>query len=470
MNERVVRIDSFLKKLANYQGSLSIKVIIDELRKLDIPKDKQGLVDRIHEELRKEYENNQNTSVYKYNEQAEYCYAVNLYQGNIRWNIISRLATKKGASDKSSSINFDPIKIYLNLDKNHLTKGAKIILDFLSNEDIEHITNIANSVRTDSIIIKVFNEKDAERVINFINTNPYLNESPLKPNPFLMTSGIIGVAEDNYNTYYNVLATLIMAYLNECKRQDNKIPGFEGFKSFVSEFDLENAGLRDIDLRYVSEIKNLIMISLTSNELEDFYRHFHSVKGNQDGSYQNEKDLSIISIVIKAYAATKNSHGEENAKENLIEFLKTDDAAYITRENDNGEQIRETIRRIHNEACIDELLRYTRKNSIEEAVEVLASMEKYNGILETLQSEFNKTYEELGSNEAVKRLKLAMEQYNKEKEEDGTPSKTKLDEAINLYISFNNLPLVANDPQKTIIVDFEAKASLAELEKNKRNK
>ena len=185
MNERVVRIDSFLKKLANYQGSLSIKVIIDELRKLDIPKDKQGLVDRIHEELRKEYENNQNTSVYKYNEQAEYCYAVNLYQGNIRWNKISRLATKKGASDKSSSINFDPIKIYLNLDKNHLTKGAKIILDFLSNEDIEHITNIANSVRTDSIIIKVFNEKDAERVINFINTNPYLNESPLKPNPLI---------------------------------------------------------------------------------------------------------------------------------------------------------------------------------------------------------------------------------------------------------------------------------------------
>ena len=469
MNERIVRIDSFLKKLSNYPGRLSIKAIINELRLLDIPKDKQGQVTGIHEELKKEYENSQNTSIYKYNAQADYCYAVNLYQGNIRWDKISRLATKKGSQEKISSTNFDPIKIYLNLDKEHISKGAKIILDYLSNEDIEHITNIANSVRTDGIIIKVFNEKDAEKVINFINTNSYLNESPLKPNPFLMTSGIVGLAQDNFNTYYNVLATLIMAYLNECKRQEDKIPGFEGFKNFVSEFDLEKAGLREIDLRYVAEVKNLIMINLTSNNLEDFYRHFHSVKGNEDAIYQEEKDQSIISIIIKAYAATKNSHGEENAKSNMIEFLKTDDAAYITRENESGEQIRETIRRIHNEACIDELLRYTRSNNIEDAVNVLASMEKYNGILETLQVEFNKKYEEKGPEEAIRTFKLAMEKYSKEKEDDGSPSKTKLDEAIKMYIRFNNLQLVDNDPQKTIILDFERRASLNKLEK-KRNK
>ena len=489
MNERMIRIDNFFKHLININVNLNVESILNELKKCEIEANKLGKVDGLHEKLIDDYRETKTINVFKYQEKEPFCHLINLFPDNERWEKISKITSiKKTTLGRKTSPNKDPIKLYISLDKEHLYKGAKMIFNYLVDENIEHISNVANSIRTDNIIVRVFNKKDAEKLINFINTNPYLNQGHLKTNPFLMNIGIVGIAQDNYNSYYNVLAAFIKEYLYNYKK-NNKLDKVNGsdFYNFVANYNIENEEfIKDArktsninyenDVKYIKEIQNLLLINLTSNNIDDFYNHFKAVRGNKN-ALNNKK--SIIETIIKAFNATKIKYGLEAAQNGMIRFLQTGDGIGITRIISTEENVREELIAIGKDKCKEEILKYTKAKNIIEAVTKLDEAKKeknnnqdYNQIIKLLREAFNATLEKYGMEQAVYAMKLFLEsnfskyitRYDSNNKEIRDNIKSLRQEviqsSIKKYIEENELQLIDNDYIKTILTDFQMKASL----------
>jgi len=483
----MVRIDKFFKHLISININLNVESILNELKKYEIEENKLGKVDGIHEKLINDYRETKTINVFKYQEKEPFCHLINLFPDNERWEKIAKITSiKKTTPGRKTSPNKDPIKLYLSLDKEHLFKGSKIIFNYLVDENIEHISNVANSIRTDNIIIRVFNKKDAEKIINFVNTHPYLNQGHLKTNPFLMNVGIVGLAQDNYNSYYNVVAAFIKEYLKDCKKK-NKLDSVNriNFYEFVANYNINNEEfIKDArktsninyenDVKYIKEIQNLLLINMASNNIDDFYNHFKSVRGNKHSL--NSK--SVIETIIKAYDETKLKYGKEAAQNGILHFLQTGEGIGITRMIPTGENIREELIEIGKDKCKEEILKYTKAKKIVEAVYILDEVKKektnnqdYNQIIKLLREAFNATLEKYNMEQAVYAMKLFLEnnfsrfitRYDSNNNEIRDNVKLLRQEviksSIKKYIKENNLQMIENDYIKTILNDFQTKAS-----------
>ena len=418
MKERIERINKYFNKIVDDYIPLTVEHLLHEIKKCDIPKEESGQIEGIHEELGKYFKDKENINYFKYLSKEPFCHLINLYPDNERWEKLSRIiGNRKTTPGKQTSQNKDPINLSISLDKKHLIKGAEIIFDFLSNENIEHMSSVANKVRTDDIIIKVFNQKDAEKVINFINTNSYINEGNLKPNPFQITSGIVGITQDNYNSYDVVVAAFIKHYLEDCKKR-NKINTIcaEEFYEFVKNYEINSIEfIKDArktsnidysnDYKYISEIQRLIVLSLESNNLEKFYNHFRSVRGNPQEVIP-AKERTVIETIMAAYDATKHKYNKHQAEAGLLAFLQNGNAASITRIMHTGEDIRKKIKEIGKDECKKAILEYTQEPDIVNAVAKFEEIRKYESIINELENAYNATYDKYGEEQARSGIEL----------------------------------------------------------------
>lgn len=189
----------------------------------------------------------------------------------------------------------DQIKLYIPLDKEHINAGAKLIFDFLAQNDIPHLSKIAVYIRRDNIVIRMNDKNAAMRLIDYVNSSDYLMEGLLKPIPFTFQYKGIGLAVDGTFSYNSTVADLVASYINEKKEAKENVdvysfknwlmkkynltftaPFYNMFDEFLRVKTLPQAKTLNIghQLYMLENIMQLMILSLSSNNINDFFSHY----------------------------------------------------------------------------------------------------------------------------------------------------------------------------------------------------
>lgn len=184
------------------------------------------------------------------------------------------------------------IKVYIPLDSEHIEKGAKLIFDFLSNNNIPHHSKIGEEIRFDDIVIRLINPYDAERLINFVTTNSYLSKGLIAPNPFAFQKNGIALACDGRLSYNDTVSILISNYINTMKNS-NKLDEIEitDFYSYILKIYNNDYLIKYIfnDSDYKLENRKQVLELITSSFLPNFsyedyiahYKKYSDINTNQ---------------------------------------------------------------------------------------------------------------------------------------------------------------------------------------------
>ena len=149
-------------------------------------------------------------------------------------------------------------------------------------------SKVSDVVRSDSVVLRMVNPDEANKVINFINNDPYLSSKARKTNPFLMKSGVVGIASDKKLSYNSTLAYLITKYFKETANYDNV--GYNDFKRFSQKY------FNDV---FINQTK-----------LEDFI---------YDEDFDILKNYSQVEIQNAMYTLTKGYNYDSN--QSLINYI-----------------------------------------------------------------------------------------------------------------------------------------------------
>ena len=135
---------------------------------------------------------------------------------------------------QSVEANPNHLKIYIPLDFEHIFKGAIYIFEFLSKNNIKHMSKISQRISCDDIVIRLTNPLDLHKLINFVNSNYYIKEGLLKPNPFAFNYKGIALACDGFISYTETISEYIKLYLNKKRKEQTlKDVSCDDFFTFV---------------------------------------------------------------------------------------------------------------------------------------------------------------------------------------------------------------------------------------------
>ncbi len=127
------------------------------------------------------------------------------------------------------------IKLYIPIDGEHLYDGANILFDFLERNNICHRSKISDSVRADNVVIRLNRDdtETAQKIIDFINNNPYLRSGLNKTNPFLPNINGIGYMKEHGNSYNSDLSHYIKEYINQARTHGQANVSAKEFRDFL---------------------------------------------------------------------------------------------------------------------------------------------------------------------------------------------------------------------------------------------
>ena len=269
-------------------------------------------------------------------------YWMDRYKNNPNIHVTDKHFNGKFLVFENGKITGNEIKLYVPLDKEHLQKGADYIFDFISNSKIEHCSKIAIIMRNDNVVIRVNTKEDADTIMQYIHTNPYIMEGLMKVNPFLPNNNGIGVAMDNNFSYNSTVAKVITEYLNYLKvNNDFNLNMFtvSGLNQYIK---YQIPYLNDLDQKDI-----YLLIAKTTNpefKYDDFVLH---MKNKLIDKYNIDRERIVnpsfylenaVKVTEKYYPG--NSHGaiiayingisnrftnKENARSGLIKYVKNDD-------------------------------------------------------------------------------------------------------------------------------------------------
>ncbi len=230
------------------------------------------------------------------------------------------------------------VKIYATFAKEDMESCVIRIFDYISKNNFATYSKVSDVVRADSIVLRMVNPKEADKVINFINNDQYLSGKARKTNPFLMKVGVVGIASDKNLSYNSSVAFLITRYFKETTNYDNV--SFNDFKQFTNKYFndvfINQTKLQDFiydeeflvnkkrfntdgeALANFYEVFKLINMSLNKyTNMNDFYNHVLMTQ-NEESSQRLLKyyDISIRNIENKLVANSINK------KELLDEYIK----------------------------------------------------------------------------------------------------------------------------------------------------
>ncbi len=230
-----------------------------------------------------------------------------------------------------SEFDSNCVKLYVSVPKEKYEETAKIIFDYIEKKKIKSLSKISKNVRSDSIVLRLPNSKEAKQVIDFINKNEKITKFARKTNPFLYREGIVGVVFDRMLSYNSVVSELVQKYLQNLKNQNSlNNASYQDFKNYIKEFyqscfrNCDKIGnvdsfsiLRrqhksfDTKGEGIYNLENVIRLILNNIEdnynLDSYFRYFDSVidKDNIESfskyysEMYNKKDLFNHNILPK---------------------------------------------------------------------------------------------------------------------------------------------------------------------------
>lgn len=129
------------------------------------------------------------------------------------------------------------IKLYVPLDKDHLLEGANQLFDYIERLGVKHQSKIGKHIRSDNVVIRLSGNdiENAKKIINFVNTNPYIKRGMNFVNPFVPTVNGVGVMMESGISYNKEICEQIASYLNILKNQGKYYGTVEEFRNFVNK-------------------------------------------------------------------------------------------------------------------------------------------------------------------------------------------------------------------------------------------
>ena len=211
------------------------------------------------------------------------------------------------------------IKLYIPIDAAHLHDGANILFDFLERNNISHLSKISKKLRVDNVIVRLnYNDREtAMKIINFINSNPYLKSGLNKPNPFVPTVNGIGYIQDYGFSYVSDLAHYICLYINSCRKQGLPDVNAEGFRDFLQDCKKSNVVLA----AHQKEFDGIMM--------HNFDIAYTGIAKSLNSSI-NLTTEQKRKILIDSLKETYRLHGIDQVKEAILQIVKYNNYASMS--------------------------------------------------------------------------------------------------------------------------------------------
>jgi len=268
------------------------------------------------------------------------------------------VSTKEKATDKK-----EHIKVYVPLDSAHIQRGAKMIFNFLTDNNISHTSKIGKEIRFDDIVIRLTNENDTRKLLNFITNNPYLQEGLIKPNPFAFQQNGIAMACDGSESYNSTVASTIAMYLDYNKKNNRLTQSsYQDFYRFIAErykkefiekqehnFE-KTLGIETEEKRLNFQYIIALMLKCQNPDfnLNNYFDHFYQSLSSKE---QKKEDINLLLQELSDTMTKK--YGKEKANTNINAYLRTGNPSYITRDNN----LRERVQKVSLNIEIDNALK-----------------------------------------------------------------------------------------------------------------
>ena len=279
------------------------------------------------------------------------------------WSYFCQFVSK----DKTASIAKDHIKVYIPLDAKHIEEGAKQIFDFLSNNNIPHLSKIGKNIRFDDIVIRLVNKEDADKLINFVNNNKYIQNGLIEANPFAFNYNGIALACDGNLSYNDTIAGLIDMYIGQKKRENalNTV-GLRNFYSYLInvyqkqfiehkiDFITREFEINPNDRETLNNYENVIRLVVNSQNptftYDKFIEHYEKCSGKE-----NKKEIDIDSInnmlIETVNTMSERFNSLEDALINVEVYVQTGQKNLLTRQKGLRDKVtnsnfRESIREL----------------------------------------------------------------------------------------------------------------------------
>ncbi len=247
------------------------------------------------------------------------------------------------------------IKLYIPLDLEHLEEGATRIFNFLDQSNIKHASKISKAVRVDNVIIRLRNTdyESANRIINFINNDPYLKEGLNKVNPLIPTIGGIGYMQEHGNSYNSDISTYITYFFEDCLKRDIE-PSGDLFRRYLSECEKHNIPING-QQRFDTSI------------LDVFEEAYTGKKTNRLNPLIN--NMQKNALIMDALKTTYFKYGLAQVKAALREIIGRCNYGYISNGNANikyREELKDKVAPRDFEHFIEEFLMMSKIENIDE--------------------------------------------------------------------------------------------------------
>ena len=288
---------------------------------------------------------------------------------NPNWAYFCQFISKNRTAEKAQ----EHIKIYVPLDSNHIEGGAKMIFDFLSFNNISHLSKIGKNIRFDDIVIRLVNPEDADKLINYIKSNQYLQEGLINANPFAFQKDNIALACDGNQSYNSTVAGMIGMYIEERKKSNNlnKVNSYDFANFILSEYKkqfitkesnkladkFEFTNSKEDYINYKEIFALMINAQNPNFKYKDFLNHYENCSGRKR-SIQNNI-IETNSLLLDAINEMINRFGDEQAGiKNVEAYIYSGNERLLTRNNNLRDRVtksslRETINKILTQRKID---------------------------------------------------------------------------------------------------------------------
>ena len=272
--------------------------------------------------------------------------------------------------------NSDAIKIYVPQKSSSIERSARLLFDFMDKLNIAHMSKIAKRERVDNIVIRVYNQVDADKILNFVSGNSQIQSGLINANPFTYSVNNIALGFDRDNSYNGIITCMINTYLRHLKVNNNlEMASLEDFVNYASMYYVHHfSNLKDLgevitDFRLegcevnntynnkqivcVGNVLHLFIRGLQKEfNLSEFYRSFNYVNNeahiisaaseiernrNNMEDYKSSNHLGAIdALLLESIDIFKEKYNitEKEALDLVSRYMNSNDINLITREKD----------------------------------------------------------------------------------------------------------------------------------------
>lgn len=251
---------------------------------------------------------------------------------------------------------YGAIKIIASFDKSNLERCSLKLINYINSRNIKCEGKVWNQLRSDNLIIRVFNYNDALKILDYMNNHNEISLPSNPTHPFMAREGIAGITFDNNIPYNKILSYILASYLQN-KRDKNSLN-----KVSCTDFQKFVKGMYDD-------------IFVKGRSTQEFLQSKTFKNENSYGFVSTFKDY-LQGFIILNMELTNNFNLESIF--NAYETFKEDNNNYIIQLNNllNGKNIdNKEILLNKRKETFDEYIRYiSEKESVEKAI---MSIENY---------------------------------------------------------------------------------------------